>query len=83
MLSPTAKENLCAVVDAYMGATGFTEAQVSKRFYGNVQFFREFRAGKHSISLKKLDEIIDAFKEKWPPGADWPYLRRLSMDGKK
>jgi hypothetical protein len=79
MLQATVKENLCAIVDAYMSATGLSEAQISKRFYGNVQFFREFRIGKHSISVKKLDEIVAEFKERWPPDAEWPYLRPLLM----
>lgn len=80
MISKTVKANLLAIVAAYRKATGATVPEVSKKFYGNTNFLDEFRDGEHSISLKKLDGMVAKFREEWPEGAEWPYLRPAFMD---
>ena len=79
MITKTVRDNLLAIASAYRKATGKSESQVSKKFYGNAEFFAQLRAGTHSISVKKLEEMIEEFDEEWPPEIPWPALRPISM----
>ncbi len=80
MITNTVKKNILAIVSAYRKATGASLSEVSKRFYGNSNFFEQFKAGGHSISVKKLDEMVAKFQAEWPEGAEWPYLSVIFMD---
>lgn len=80
MIAAEVRKNLLAVVSAYRKATGASDSEVSKRFYGNVSFIDKFRSGDHSISVDKLDAMIADFRAKWPEGAEWPMLRPIFMD---
>lgn len=73
------RRNLCAIVDAYMAATGASEAALSKKFYGNGGFFQEFRRGLRSISVQRLDVLLQEFREQWPADAPWPPLTPIFM----
>lgn len=73
----TCRKNLVAIAGAYAKATRTSLEQVSKRFYGNRGFLRAFKAGERSVSIDKLDEMVAAFIETWPEGADWPQLRAV------
>lgn len=79
MISKTVRENVLTLVKVYRKATGKSESQVSKKFYGNADFLAQLRSGEHSISVKKLEEMVEAFDEAWPEGTPWPALRPISM----
>ena len=79
-ISSTVRANIGALVDAYRAATGLSDSQIGKKFYGNSFFFRDFDRGKLTISLKKLDEMMAEFHKEWPEGADWPHLRPVFME---
>lgn len=79
MIEQTCRDNLIKVSIAYGKAARsrgkpLNIRQVSKRFYGNDAFLDKFRRGDVSMSLKKFDEIIEAFRAQWPEGAKWPLL---------
>lgn len=79
MIEQTCRDNLIKVSIAYGKAARsrgkpLNIRQVSKRFYGNDAFLDKFRRGDVSMSLKKFDEIIEAFRAQWPKGVKWPLL---------
>jgi hypothetical protein len=74
------RTNLLAIVAAYRRATGLSIATVSARFYGNAGFLSEFKAGRQTISVDKLDEMVAKFRAEWPENAEWPYLGAMFMD---
>jgi len=78
MIAEILRDNLIAIAEAYGKATGKTLAQVSKKFYGNTDFLSDLKRDETTITLKKLDELIKAFKESWPDNADWPFFARSS-----
>jgi len=53
---------------------------VARRFHSTETFFDDFEAGKVSVTLRKLDQMLAAFREQWPDGIQWPdineYLHR-------
>ena len=77
LLATAIRENVCALVEAYIEATGISESAASKKFYGSSSFFQTFRTGEHSISVKRLDIMLQEFREAWPPDAEWPHLRPI------
>jgi hypothetical protein len=79
MITRAVTVNLLAIVEAYRDATGKSLSQVSKDFYGNATFFAEFAKGTRSLSVNKLDEMLEDFREKWPPGVPWPPIRKVRM----
>lgn len=74
------RTNLLAIAAAYRKATGLSLATVSARFYGNAGFLAEFKAGRQTISIDKLDGMVAKFHAEWPDGAEWPYLSAVLMD---
>jgi len=90
MIVEPLRQNLRAIVSAYRGATGVSLSQVSKDFYGNASFMKDFLAGRGSVSVDKLDEMLRKFAHSWPVGAKWPLCRaiilpapRRSMNGRR
>lgn len=79
MKAQIARDNLKAIVRAYCRATGQTDAQVSRKFYGNTVFLPAFFAGEQSVSIDKLEELIGAIKADWPEKAVWPLTRVISI----
>jgi len=79
MIEQIVRENLKLIVDAYSVATNKPLSRISRRFYGNTEFLDAFFAGTHSISLNKLDELLDKLREEWPPGVVWPACRPVVM----
>ena len=68
------RANVLAIATAYREATGLSLATVSARFYGNAGFLSEFKAGRQTISVDKLDEMVRKFRAEWPENAEWPFL---------
>lgn len=85
MIAKTARKNLLAIARAYANATGTTIPAVSRKFYGKSGFLTDFSAGRQSITLSKMEEIIREFGKKWPNGLAWPDTAAISMGhpGKK
>lgn len=78
-MEKTARKNLLKLAREYCRVTGNSLATVSGKFHGNQAFFAEFKAGSRTVTLSKLDEIVQAFHEGWPEGAKWPELEPLVM----
>lgn len=74
MIADACRRNTLAVASAYARATGSDLSAVSRRFYGNSSFLRDFRAGNQSTSIDKLDEFFAKIRREWPEGAEWPFL---------
>ena len=79
MFARIIRDNLLAIAEAYCKATGKSQVQISKEFYGNADFFKKLRTGKHSISVGRLDTMIKRFQAEWPDDAEWPPCRMVSM----
>lgn len=75
MHAPIARANILALATAYADATGMTVDQISKKFYGRGDFIGVFVIRKASISVDKLDAMIDRFAAEWPDSAPWPELQ--------
>lgn len=71
-IAKTVRAALLALAAEYGRCADVPLSTVSKRFYGNANFFRELKRDKRSISIHKADEIIAKFREQWPAGAVWP-----------
>ncbi len=79
MIAEIVKTNLIAIAAAYRKGTGASLTQISKDFYGNSKFFEELKRDRHSVSVRKLDEMVERFRERWPPDTAWPPVRVISM----
>jgi hypothetical protein len=78
------RQNLLVVAKAYAKATKASMSQISYKFYGNATFFEQFKAGPppdgRSISIDKMQEMLEAFDVEWPEGAEWPMLKACSIE---
>lgn len=85
MIAETTRQNVKLIVTAYRKATRTSLSVVSKRFYGNAAFLEAFFAGKQSISIDKLDRMIEDMRIAWPAQTEWPHCRPVFMraPGKK
>jgi hypothetical protein len=73
------RTNVLAIATAYQRATGLSLATISARFYGNAGFLSEFRSGRQTISIDKLEVMAGKFRKAWPDGAEWPYLGAMFL----
>jgi hypothetical protein len=80
MIDKLIHENLLLIVDAYRRATGKSLAQCSKELYGNGDFFLKLRRGDVAISTRKLAEMIEELRTRWPADARWPVTRVIAMN---
>lgn len=83
MIAEPLRYNLLAVAKAYARACELSLTTVSKQFYGTTTFLKDFEKGHGSVSLAKLDAMFQKFKERWPKGARWPYMKPLYIVGKR
>jgi hypothetical protein len=83
MFEEAIRTNLLTIVSAYQKATGATLTTVSKRFYGRGDFLREFKAGRHTISVDRLGAMIRQFHKEWPEDAPMPTTRPIFMHRRK
>jgi len=79
-VSDQVRTNLLAIVAVYRRATGKRLSAVSRKVYGNAAFLREFQRGRQSISLDKLDDVLDKLRQEWPNEAAWPFTNAIFMD---
>jgi hypothetical protein len=72
-------QNLAAIAAAYAEATGTPLKTVGRKFYGRGDFFTKstLADGTEPPSLKSVGAMLDKFREEWPPGAPWPFLRPI------
>ena len=66
------QKELKAVVEAYAKATKRSMSAISEDFYGKSTIFRRFIAGECSMTIRQFYAVIDKFRDRWPPGAQWP-----------
>ena len=71
--------NLLKIVDAYKKATGLSDSTISTQIYGQQTFLRKFRLGEQSITVSKLQEVIQALSNRWPAGTAWPKTTAISL----
>jgi hypothetical protein len=64
-------DRLLAVVDAYLVATGLSEARVSTLFLKRGSRLAELRAG-GDMGARLAAEVVERFAANWPDGAAWP-----------
>lgn len=83
MIRKTCRDNLLAIAGAFAKANGSSLEQVSKKYYGNSKFLREFRADRKSVSLSKYDEMVASIRKDWPAGVPWPYTRPAMIERPK
>jgi hypothetical protein len=74
-------KNVLALADAYAAATGKSLSTVSKQFYGSSYFFRDLRAREASISIRRLEQMLDQFRASWPEGVAWPVMMPILIKG--
>ena len=79
MLNKTAKANLLRIARTYAKAKGLSLSTVSRMFHGKQRFFKDLKAGKCTVSLAKLDSMIEAFGKDWPEGVAWPIMKPIYM----
>lgn len=66
------RDYLLAVAKIYAAAKGLALTTVARRFHGADSFLRDFETGDRTITLRKYDEMLVAFKADWPDGTKWP-----------
>lgn len=74
-IEPAAIENLLKLANAYAAYHECTLANVGRRIHGDTYVFERLRDGKSSITLRKYDETVSKFQEKWPEDLPWPKIR--------
>lgn len=86
------REYLLDVARAYGKAQKLALSTVSRRFHGADHFLEEFERGAVTVTLRKYDEMLLAFRygrkarnakeqdiEPWPKRAKWP-KRKICMN---
>ena len=74
------RQNLFKITKAYAKATGLSLSTISGRFYGNQAFLEDFRSGKiKSMTVRKIDEMLEKLSAVWPEGVAWPETVPISM----
>jgi len=72
-------DNLLAIAAAYGRATGKSRTSISKEFYGRGDFLDDLENRARTISVSRLDKILDDFRAKWPSVATWPSTVPVDM----
>lgn len=65
------RNQLFALSEAYMSATGARVTAVARACAKDGWFFNALRDGK-GFTARKYDEVVLWFAENWPVGAEWP-----------
>lgn len=66
------RDYISLVAKSYAKATGLALATISRRFHGTFSFLEDFKNGKRTITLRKLDEMLAAFRSEWPEDVPFP-----------
>ena len=74
-VEPILVSNLLKLAHAYANYHECTLANVGRRIHNDNAVFARLEAGTGSITLRKYDEVIERFRDKWPRGLRWPRLR--------
>lgn len=74
----TCRENLLVLARTYAAAADVPLSTVSKRAYGNGNFFDELAAGGNPTIIK-VESVFRWFAANWPPKIRWPSLTPLPM----
>jgi hypothetical protein len=57
---------------AYCAVTGYAMTTLSLRAYGRYDFLDDFFANRRSITIDRLEELLEWFCDNWPAGSDMP-----------
>lgn len=71
-MEKTCRQYLLALARAYARKNDLALTTVARRFHGTESFFADFAKGRRSITLRKWDEMIEAFQQEWPEDLKWP-----------
>ena len=80
MVAAPVRKNVAAIARAYGKATGNSLATISREFYGQSNFLKDFAAGRRSITVDKLQELLVKFSDRWPETAKWPETLPVEMN---
>lgn len=72
--------NLFKIVKVFAKAKELSLSTISGRYYGNQAFLGDFRSGKiKSMTVRKIDEMLEKLSADWPEGVEWPETVPISM----
>src|SRR5262245_42474870 len=69
---------LLLLARVYAKANDLALATVSRRFHGADGFLEDFAVGKCTVTLRKYDEMIDAFEKHWPDNVAFPQCKLVN-----
>jgi hypothetical protein len=73
-ISPVLTDNLIRSARALAEANGSSMRTVSRQIHGDPPFFDNLIAGTCSVTLRKYDECMAKFDDKWPENVVRPVL---------
>lgn len=73
------RDFLLEVAEAYAAATGLSLSTIGRKFHGSQAFFRKLKDGKASVTVPKVDEMLEGFGRSWPAGVARPRLGIVRM----
>ena len=79
MFEKLIRDNLILIAEAYAEAVGKSLTTVAKEFYGRGDFFENLRRGEGTISIARLETMLNRFRDEWPAGAEWPVTSPIFM----
>ena len=71
-IEQASREYLLHVARIYAAHKNLAITTVSRRFHGADPFLSDFETGERTVTLRKYDEMLEAFKADWPNGVKWP-----------
>jgi len=66
------KSNLLACASAYADAKSVSLSTIGRLAAGDWRFFDRLDDGGKTFTVKKYDEVIGWFSDRWPDDATWP-----------
>lgn len=74
-LGPVLRDNIGALAFAYTKAKGIQMSTLSRYIRGDMYFLEDYLAANVSVTVKKYDEIIAWFDDRWPQGVAKPKIK--------
>ena len=69
---------LLLVARTYAKQNDYALATVSRRFHGADRFLEDFAIGRCTVTLRKFDEMLTAFRQHWPKGVAFPQCKLVN-----
>lgn len=74
-IEPVCVQNVLKLARAYAEHKELRLETVGRYFHGTSKIFDSLENGSVSLGLRKYDDMIAKFKEKWPEDLPWPKIR--------